>query len=606
MREFVEFLGSHFPYDQLDAADLDTLAEKIEVESFTAGAVIVPPDAPPLAHLHVVRTGLVEIVDRGRVVDILGPGDTFGHVSVLSGLAPALAARAAEDAVCFRLPDPRGLLAHPERLTFAHYGTLVARQRLITSGGPADRLQRPVTAFLRPPVWCSADARVRDAAAAMTAAGRTSALVEVGGAIGVLDDEVIRRRVATGEVPIDAPLHLLAHVPAPSVPDTATAGAASLLMVEHGVSNLVVVDRDGRPCGVTSVLDLAAAEVRHPLAVRSAVDAATTSAELSAACAMLPPTLVELWDADVSSRHLSGVLAAVWDAVLRKLVELHADDRGFTAVETSWLVMGSLGRREQLPHSDVDTALVWRPTSGPSPAVGRLRDAAGPVLDDLVRAGQRICPHDANATHQLFNRSVGAWTAAVQRWAADTGELAHRLLFSTMLDSRPVTGAALGNVLPELLTACGRDTEVGRGLLHLALAERPPAGFVRGFVIGRGGQRHQHLDLKEAGMRPVTGMARALAFLAGDASGSTVERLDRAVAANLLTTTEGQTLTGAFELFHDLLTTAEIAAVREGRPPNTHLVPAALDPLARRHLRDAFREVTHVQDHVRRRVLGNL
>ena len=622
MQEFVEFLGSQSPYDQLDEQDLHTLARKGEVESFARGAFIVREGAPPLAHLYVVRSGSVEVLDRGRVVDVLGPGDTFGHISVLSGLAPALAVRAAEDTECYLLPDPRGLVAHPERLTFAHYGTLVARQRLITSGGPTDRLERPVTAFTRAPLWCPAQARVRDAAAAMTAAHRSSALVDVGGSVGVVDDEAIRRRVATGEVPLDAPVHVLAHVPAPSVRDTATVGAASLHMVEHGVSHLVVVDRDGLPCGVTSVLDLAAADVRHPLAVRSAVSAARTLDELTAACALLRPTLVELWDADVSSRHLSGVLAAVLDAVLRKLVELHVDDPGFVLVETSWMVMGSLGRREPLPHSDVDTALVWRSTSGPPAAAGRLRDAAGPVLDDLVRTGQRTCPHDANATHQLFNRSADAWSAAVHRWAADGGELhamsipgavnvpggelAYRLLLTTMLDARPVTGSALGNRVSQQLASAGRNAEVGHAVLHLALAERPPAGFVRGFVIGHRGERRRRLDLKEAGLRPVTGLARALAFLAGDPSGATVERVDRAVAAGLLTSIEGQTLIGAFELFHDLLTAAEIAAFREGRAPDTQISTADLDPLARRHLRSAFREVGHVQDHVRRRVLEGL
>ena len=474
------------------------------------------------------------------------------------------------------------------------------------SDGPTDRLERPVAAFVQPPVWCPADARVRDAAAAMTAAGRSSALVRWGTSVGVVDDEVIRRRVATGEVPIDAPLHVLVDGPAPSVPDTVTVGAASVHMVEHGVSHLVVVGRDGTPCGVTSVLDLAAGILRHPLAVRAAVRAARTVDDLTAACGLLRPTLVELWDADVSAGHLSRVLTAVLDAVLRKLVELHADDSGFAGTQTSWVVMGSLGRREQLPHSDVDTALVWRPTSGPTPAAGRLRAAAGPVLDDLVRTGQRICAHDANATHQLFNRSTVGWDAAVGRWTADAGELAYRLLFTTMLDSRPVTGPALGNTLSRLLAASRRTSEVGRAVLHLALAERPPAGFVRGFVIDHGGERRSRLDLKEAGMRPVTGTARALAFLAGDPSGSTVERVDRAVASNLLTAVEGQTLRAAFELFHDLLTTTEIAAVRETRPPDTHISTADLDPLTRRHLRDAFREVTHVQDHVGRRVLGRL
>ena len=113
MKEFLEFLGAQSPYDRLDDDDLNRLAKAVEVEYFTAGTVIVEADAAPLDCLYVVRVGAVEIIDRGRITDVLGAGETFGHISVLSGLPPPLQVRAVEDTLCYRLPDPRTLLAHP-------------------------------------------------------------------------------------------------------------------------------------------------------------------------------------------------------------------------------------------------------------------------------------------------------------------------------------------------------------------------------------------------------------------------------------------------------------------------------------------------------------
>ncbi len=72
MREYVDFLGSQSPYDALDAADLEALARLVEVEYFTAGTTIVTAGESPLSHFYVVRTGEVEVVDRGRVIDVLG------------------------------------------------------------------------------------------------------------------------------------------------------------------------------------------------------------------------------------------------------------------------------------------------------------------------------------------------------------------------------------------------------------------------------------------------------------------------------------------------------------------------------------------------------
>ena len=68
MREYVDFLGSQSPYDELDASDLEALARLVEVEYFTAGTIIITAGEPPLSHFYVVRSGEVEVVDRGRVL----------------------------------------------------------------------------------------------------------------------------------------------------------------------------------------------------------------------------------------------------------------------------------------------------------------------------------------------------------------------------------------------------------------------------------------------------------------------------------------------------------------------------------------------------------
>ena len=41
MAEYIDFLGSQSPYDALDAADLEALAQLVEVEHFADGTEIV-------------------------------------------------------------------------------------------------------------------------------------------------------------------------------------------------------------------------------------------------------------------------------------------------------------------------------------------------------------------------------------------------------------------------------------------------------------------------------------------------------------------------------------------------------------------------------------
>ena len=53
--------------------------------------------------MRVVRSGAVEIIHDGVVLDLLGVGELFGHGSMLSGLPTGFTARAHEDTLCYRI-----------------------------------------------------------------------------------------------------------------------------------------------------------------------------------------------------------------------------------------------------------------------------------------------------------------------------------------------------------------------------------------------------------------------------------------------------------------------------------------------------------------------
>lgn len=607
MKEFLEFLGAQSPYDRLDDDDdLNRLAKAVEVEYFTAGTVIVEADAAPLDCLYVVRVGAVEIVDRGRITDILGPGETFGHISVLSGLPPPLQVRAAEDTLCYRLPDPRTILTHPDRLRFAHYGGLVARERLISSGESFARLERPIGEVVHPITWCDADDSIRSVAELMTSAGRSCALFRRAGQIGIVTDDDFRRRVATGEVGVDAPISTIASTPAIAMSTDRTVSTAYLFMVEHGIHHLVVVDAVGAAVGIVRVVDMAAAEVRNPLVIRSAAAAATTMDELVDACRLLTPTTVELWDAGLPVEHLGALLSAMIESIFRKIIELHSDTSPLADLDCSWMLMGSLGRREPLPNSDVDTALAWA-VKEPADAVftrEQVATATEPLIAALTKCGLAPCPQGLNASTPLFNRSQRQWREIADVWRANPDNIDYLLMASTVLDARPITRPVLVQPLrTALVGGIGRDAFT-RALSRFSMSDRPPSGFVRGFVVEHFGEQKGHLNLKKSGLRPVASLARALAQRTGDPTGSTPQRLERAHRSGLITADEADALSGAFSLCYHLVFDSQITAIKAGKPVASAIDPATLDPLERRHLRSAFRTISGIQDRLSRKWFG--
>jgi len=595
VQEFIDFLGHQSPYDRLGPEDLERLARSIEVEFFPADTWIVVEGGETLDHLWVVRTGSVGILDRGRVVDVLEAGDTFGHISLLSGLRPALAVRSIEDTICYRLPDPRQLLEHPELLQFSHYNTLVARERLIAAGGATAQFDRDITVAMRPAEWCDPSETVRQVALRLTENHQSALLIEVDGGYGIVTDDDFRREVATGRVGIDQPISAIASIPAISVPAGTTVWTTYLDMVERGIQRMVVTGPSGRPIGVAGLMDMIGSDIHHPLVVRTAITRARTLDELAAATALILPTLIDLHDADMSSRQLGAIHATIVESAIRQLVELSTPVGVFPAAHT-WLLLGSQARHEPLPRSDIDTAFAWKPGAGEDAPADAIRSGLASVLGHLVPLGFEPCPHDANAYYPLFSRSMDAWGRAAKKWADDPAEPGYLILASAMLDARPITGPELADQLhARLLVRLGGD-EFLRAMLRFALTEKPPAGFVRGFVVERLGEHHGQLDLKRAGLRPIVSMARALALRAGRARGTTLERLDTAAQAGLLSSEEAETLKSVFLLCYDLVLDADIRAARAGEHAAALLDPGDLEPLRRRYLRDGFRSIDRIQD----------
>jgi len=581
VQEFADFLGGQPPFDALDAADMARLAARVRVEYIAAGAVVVVAGDQDL---WLVRTGALEVLDGGQVVDLLGVGDTFG---LLSGLPPRLLVRAHEDSECLRIPDPRSFLAHPERLRFAPTGR---------AGDGIRRGGRRLADVLRPIVWCTESARVRDAADQIGAAGTSCALVRTAAGLGIVTDHDFRRRVATGLVGLDAPVGRLASVPALTIDEDATQDAGLLRMVEHGVHHLVVTDQSDRPVGVVRVVDLAQAGVRDPLLVRAAIEDATSVEQLAQAVRLLPATIVELCDNGVAAAHIGAVHAAVVDAVVRRALNLRPEP---FAVRQSWVLLGSLARREPLPRSDVDTALVWAdpPEPAPDPAAA-IRAAAWTVLRDLQACGLMLCRNGANAHNPVFSRSRSGWVAAARGWQHDPTQQNALLLSAMVADSRPLTDPPLGRALTEQIRSHTRTTQFLRALLDEALGWRPPTGFVRDFAVAHSGEHRGQLDLKSGGLLPVVALARWIAIVSGDAHGTTTDRLRRGAQTGLLSTDEADTLAGGFDDVYTLLMRHEAHAIRDGGTPTTYFSPADLDTLTRRHLRESFRAIAMVQSRV--------
>jgi CBS domain-containing protein len=433
----------------------------------------------------------------------------------------------------------------------------------------------------------------------MTAAAATAVIVDGGeGTLGILTDRDLRSRVVADGLSGDAPVRAAMSSPVYTCRPDTLGDEVMLDMLDRGVRHLPVVSATGQVLGVVEDRDLVAGQTRSSFFLRQRIGQASTVGELIAATLELRPSVIAMQDARITPANIMAVYAIVVDALTRRLLELVVADGGGSAIEFAWLALGSQARREAVPSSDVDSALVWFDEPPEAEIRSRLLAVTDKVVAGLQACGLRSDENGANASNAAFVRSVRSWQEAARGWIEDPTQEKALLLASVLVDSRPVWGVHTGTPVSDTFRLAPQSPGLLRLMARFALSHRPPTGFFRGLVVEHTGEHRGRLDLKHGGIMPIVDLARWAGLAAGVTSASTSERLRAAAAESTLPAAEAHTLEDALELIGGLRLRHQVDQLRATEEPDDYVDPSTLSALTRSHLREAFRAVASIQKRV--------
>jgi CBS domain-containing protein len=557
LSEIARFLAARAPFDGLGPDELSELAAQTEIEFHVAGAAILTEDGGPVTFLRVIHSGAVDIIHNDRLLDLLGTGDTFGHAAMLSGLPPGFEARAAEDTLCYRIPVSvaRSLLDRVKQ-----------RELEVVAGAPS---RQPVARLIRAPtVLCEPMESIREIASRMTAAGASSAIVDLrSGGFGIVTDRDIRTKIVAAGLPLSAPVATVMTTPVFTVPPDRLGGEVLFELLERGIRHAPVVSEGGQLVGVIEDADLLAAPTRSWFGARRSISRAGTPEDLATVAARLPEIVADLHASRLRALEVVRVLSALMDALTRRALELAGPA---PVVGLVWVAVGSQARRELTPGSTARGAIV----------------ASGRVPEDWMRSAASVLSACGLAGEVVARSSA--------QWAATDGS--DELELAVLVERRPLWGTPI-DPLPVV-------QEEAREAITAAAARRaldasPPTGFDADAVLEADGTRSSRLDIRRAAIAPIVELARYGSAAAGVVEGSTPERLRAAAECGALRDEDARTLSEAFELGLELRIDHHMDQLAQGRPPDDELDCARISPLLRDHLRDVFRAISAVQGGLR-------
>lgn len=613
----LHFLNQFPPFDQMEPPHLLHLVEHARLRFFPAGAVITRPAEGVAAHWYLIRQGAV-IGRRPGNGDgsaasepplVLGPGDGF-PIAALVGERPTRSEyRAERDTFCLEVDaaDFARLLQQSEPLrAFALRGvsSLLGRLHRQARAHASDDVGEPaafdmeLAGFIsRDPVTCGPRTPLRQAVRHMHDKQVGSvAIVDEGRLTGIFTMRDLRREVAAEHVDLARPIHEVMTRDPLHLPPSARAFDAALLMTQHRVGHMCIVN-DGRLEGVISERDLFALQRLSLVQVARGLRHADCIEALAGWREQVVRVVSGMMAHGADAAQLMRVMTQLNDHTTHRAIELVLQARGHPPARFSWLSFGSEARGEQTLFTDQDNGLIFE-ADGPADAERKralLLPVAADINQALDRCGLVLCQGNIMAGNPELCLSLDEWQ---RRYAAilrdpDPGNLLKATIF---FDARVLWGDAdgLAGLLRRVLAMVADDPAFQRLMAQTALSHRPPGGGLRELLGAEWGNR-ETLDLKTEALAPLVDGARLLALAHGISPPSTTERYRQLAEHGVLGEDEAHSCSEAFHYLQLLRMRLHQRQLREGAPLGNRLPPASLGALDRRILREALRHARRLQ-----------
>ena len=603
IEELRDFLARHPPFDELPAAAVSALPQRLSMRYARRGTNVMAVGVDN-HDVYVLRSGAIEIRDSGdALIERGAEGACFGSRTLAGGNPSRFTVTVIEDALLVVVP---GAVWHELAGTYRAFrdfflaqrverlrGALVARHA--SESGRSILGTRARDMIRHRPVSTTGDVTIRDAARIMSQRNASSILVMDGRCIlGIVTDRDLRRRVlAEGLDPGDVVSSVMTT--GPTVVDGDASAFDVLMRMMDGDLHHVPVLEDGDPIGVVTGTDLVRLEHANPVYLVRDIGDQHDVEGIAGVRARLPDTVVRLLSQDATADDITKIVTAVGDAVTRRLVALAEAELGPPPAAYCWLALGSQARGEQVLGSDQDNAIVLADDAGEE-GERYVAALAQRVVADLERCGYPRCPGDVMATNPRWRQRMSGWRTEFMSWMhePEPEALLHAGIF---FDARAVIGDT--TLLTSLTTQVTRVAPTSERFLALmarhAINHEPPLGFFRGFVLHKSGDQAPALDLKWGGVGAIQELARVLALASGTAQVRTRNRLIAAASAGKLSQHSAENLCSAFDIISHVRMQHHAEAARAGLAPDNRIVPDELSTLDRRHLRDAFSVVRSAQ-----------
>ncbi|PNH92543.1 DUF294 nucleotidyltransferase-like domain-containing protein [Vibrio diazotrophicus] len=601
------FLVKIDPFDRLPSSVVGTIANSIKIKYLVEGEVIGFSALCEQRYLYIIRTGAIEQrTPLGELRARLGEEDQFGFTFLqpLAHSEDGYQAEAIEDSLLYLIPHKvlkDVCESHPE---FEDYFAAKANIRLSSAINQVARKEDKGLFFRTVGEIASenisivdVDDSIKDVAREMCGKQRSSCAVVMKNneIAGLVTDRDMTRSVVAAGIDTGMPISMVMTPNPVLVESSSKVIEAISLMLQYNIRCLPVVN-DRKVVGLLTTTHLVHNHRTQSLFLIQKIKYTSSISALAALKEERETIFQALVESGVSAEIQGRVMSTIMDAFTRRIIQLSEDLLGPPPCDYAWIVAGSHARNEVHMLSDQDSALVLSDDVSDEQKAYFMH-LAMKVCNGLAACGYPLCDGKYMAATPKWCQPISVWKDYYSKWVSSP-EYSKLLSISVFLEVRSIYGnrdyvEQIQQHLHDCIQKSGRFIPA---LVRDAIETQPPLSIFNSLVLEKGGENTNTLNIKKYALNLIIDLARIFSLSAGGSLTGTEERFRYAAEHGTLSEDSCQNIIGAYRFLIQVRFRHQLNAILSNRVPNNNISPDEFSSFERKHLKDAFKIISELQD----------
>ncbi|PNH88421.1 DUF294 nucleotidyltransferase-like domain-containing protein [Vibrio diazotrophicus] len=601
------FLVKIDPFDRLPSSVVETIANSIKIKYLVEGEVIGFSALCEQRYLYIIRTGAIEQrTPLGELRARLGEEDQFGFTFLqpLAHSEDGYQAEAIEDSLLYLIPHKvlkDVCESHPE---FEDYFAAKANIRLSSAINQVARKEDKGLFFRTVGEIASenisivdVDDSIKDVAREMCGKQRSSCAVVMKNneIAGLVTDRDMTRSVVAAGIDTGMPISMVMTPNPVLVESSSKVIEAISLMLQYNIRCLPVVN-DRKVVGLLTTTHLVHNHRTQSLFLIQKIKYTSSISALAALKEERETIFQALVESGVSAEIQGRVMSTIMDAFTRRIIQLSEDLLGPPPCDYAWIVAGSHARNEVHMLSDQDSALVLSDDVSDEQKAYFMHLAMR-VCNGLAACGYPLCDGKYMAATPKWCQPISVWKDYYSKWVSSP-EYSKLLSISVFLEVRSIYGnrdyvEQIQQHLHDCIQKSGRFIPA---LVRDAIETQPPLSIFNSLVLEKGGENTNTLNIKKYALNLIIDLARIFSLSAGGSLTGTEERFRYAAEHGTLSEDSCQNIIGAYRFLIQVRFRHQLNAILSNRVPNNNISPDEFSSFERKHLKDAFKIISELQD----------